>query len=189
MRIAIDIDSTLHHYWDALAAASRKRFGVELPYDEQTTWTITRLREEQLRAAIADTHSDDAIAKARPYPHAVRIVNGWHDAGNFIHITSHRAERCRPATKHWLDEIGLAYDDLYCSHDKIGRAIELRIDVLIDDSPVNLVAALEAGMVAATIEHPWNREVCEEEDVVCGPDWPALAAALERRCSLRSRAA
>jgi uncharacterized protein len=189
MRIAIDIDSTLHHYWDALAAASRKRFGVDLPYEQQTTWTITRLREEQLRAAIADTHSDDAIALARPYPNAVRIVNGWHEAGNFIHITSHRAERCQPATKRWLDEIGLAYDDLFCSYDKIGRAIELDIDVLIDDSPVNLVAALEAGMVAATIEHPWNREVCEEEDVVCAPDWPGLAAALERRCSLRSRAA
>jgi FMN phosphatase YigB (HAD superfamily) len=67
--------------------------------------------------------------------------------------------------------------------------MELEIDVLIDDSPINLVAALEAGMVAATIEHPWNREVCEEEDVVCAPDWPGLAAALERRCSLRSRAA
>lgn len=189
MRIAIDIDSTLHHYWDALAAASRKRFGVDLPYDQQTTWTITRLREEQLRAAIADTHSDDAIARARPYPHAVQIVNGWHEAGNYIHITSHRAERCHPATERWLDDIGLAYDDLYCSSDKIGRAIEINIDVLIDDSPVTLVAALEAGMVAATIAHPWNREVCEEEDVVCAADWPGLAGALERRCALRSRAA
>jgi uncharacterized HAD superfamily protein len=189
MRIAIDIDSTLHHYWDALAAASRKRFGVDLPYEQQTTWLVTRLREEQLQAAIADTHSDAAIARAQPYPHAVQIVNGWHEAANFIHITSHRAEHCQPATKRWLDEIALTYDDLYCGHDKIARAIELQIDVLIDDSPINLVAALEAGMVAATIEHPWNREVCEEEDVVCAPDWPGLAAALERRCSLRSRAA
>ncbi len=189
MRVAIDIDSTLHHYWDALAAASRKRFGVDLPYEQQTTWMITRLRDEQLQTAIADTHSDAAIARAHPYPHAVRIINAWHEAGNFIHVTSHRAERCYPATAHWLDDIGLAYDDLHCSRDKVGRCIELRIDVLIDDSPVNLAAALEAGMVAATIEHPWNREVCEEEDVVCARDWPGLAAALERRCSLRSRVA
>jgi uncharacterized protein len=189
MRIAIDIDSTLHHYWDELAAAARRRFGVDLPYDQQHTWTISRLREEQLRAAIADTHSDEAIARAKPYPHAVETVNAWHAAGHFIHVTSHRAERCYPATARWLDAIGLAYDDLHCSRDKVGRCVELRIDVLIDDSPVNLVRALEAGMVAATIAHPWNREVCEEEDVVCAHDWPGLAAALERRCSRLSRAA
>jgi hypothetical protein len=189
MRIAIDIDSTLHHYWDQLSAAARHRFGVDLPYDQQRTWTISRLREEQLRAAIADTHSDDAIARARPYPHAVETVNAWHEAGHFIHITSHRADRCLPATAHWLADIGIAHDDLHCSSDKVGRCIELQIDVLIDDSPVNLVRGLEAGMVVATLEHPWNREVCEEEDVVCAQDWPGLAAALERRCSLRSRAA
>ncbi len=189
MRIAIDIDSTLHHYWDELAAAARRRFGIDLPYDQQHTWTITRLRTEQLRAAIADTHSDAAIARARPYPHAVETINAWHAAGHFIHITSHRAEGCHPATARWLEDIGLAHDDLHCSPDKIGRCVELHIDVLIDDSPVNLGRALEAGMVAATIVHPWNRELCEEEDVVCGQDWPGLASALERRCSLRADAA
>jgi hypothetical protein len=51
------------------------------------------------------------------------------------------------------------------------------------------VRALEAGMTAATIVHPWNREVCEDEDVVCAADWPDLATALERRCSLHSHAA
>jgi uncharacterized protein len=189
MRIAIDIDSTLHHYWDELAAAARRRFGVDLPYDQQHTWTISRLREEQLRAAIADTHSDEAIARAKPYPHAVETVNAWHAAGHFIHVTTQRAERCQPATARWLDAIGLTCDDLHCSRDKVGRCVELNIDVLIDDSPVNLVRALEVGMVAATIAHPWNREVCEEEDVVCAQDWPGLAVALERRCPLLSRAA
>src|SRR3954470_18311766 len=37
MRIAIDIDSTLHHYWPLLSAAAKRRFGVELPYDRQFT--------------------------------------------------------------------------------------------------------------------------------------------------------
>src|SRR3954462_12607038 len=91
MRIAIDIDSTLHHYWPLLDAAAKRRFGVELPYDRQFTWAISRLREEQLRVCVADTHSDDAIANAEPYPHAVETVNGWHEEGHFIHVTSHRA--------------------------------------------------------------------------------------------------
>jgi len=178
MRIAIDIDSTLHHYWPLLSAAAKRRFGIDLPYDRQFTWAISRLREEQLRVCVADTHTDEAIRSATPYPHAVETVNRWHDEGHFIHITSHRADHCHPATKEWLDAIGLAYDELYCSRDKVGRCREIGIDVLIDDSPANIVRAIESGMTAATIRHPWNEDVCEEEEVICADDWPELERAL-----------
>jgi uncharacterized protein len=190
MRIAIDIDSTLHHYWDELAGSAKRRFGVELPYDEQHTWKISRLRDEQLRAVIADTHSDAAIARAEPYPHAVEIVNAWHEGGHWIQITSHRAERCHSATKQWLDAIGVRYHDLHCSYDKVSRCVELDVELLIDDSPVTLGKALENGMVAATLVHPWNRDMCEEEaDIVSAEDWPGLAAALELRLPRLRRAA
>ncbi len=179
MRIAIDIDSTLHHYWPLLSAAAKRRFGIELPYDRQFTWAISRLRKEQLRVCVEDTHSEKAIRSAKPYPNAVETVNRWHAEGHFIHITSHRAEHCHRATKDWLDGIGLVYDDLYCSYDKIARAREIGIDVLIDDSPVNIVRAIDAGIKAATIRHPWNQDVCEEEEVICAPDWPELGRRLD----------
>jgi hypothetical protein len=79
----------------------------------------------------------------------------------------------------WLDEHGIPHDELYCSYDKIAKAVEIGIDVLIDDSPVNLQRALDQGITAATLTHPWNRELCETEDVICARDWPGLAAALE----------
>ena len=174
MRIAIDIDSTLHHYWDVLSESSKRRFGVELPYEEQLTWGITRLKPKQLEVCIADTHSDQAILAAEPYDGAVEAVQRWHAAGHFVQVTSHRSEGCHHATAEWLGRIGLPYDELWCSYDKIARCIELGIDVLIDDSPVNLERALEAGIRAATIWHPWNAEVCETEEVICARDWPAL---------------
>lgn len=179
MRIAIDIDSTLHHYWDVLSDAARQRFGIDLPYESQFDWGITRLRDEQLAVCIEETHSDEVIAAGRPYPGAVEAVNRWADAGHWIHITSHRAEGCHASTRRWLDEIGLRYHDLHCSYDKISRCVELDIDLLIDDSPVNIVRAIEKGIAAATITHPWNRDVVEEEDVVAAEDWPTLATRLE----------
>ena len=60
MRIAIDIDSTLHHYWDRLSDSARKRFGIELPYEEQFDWGITRLKPQQLQVCIDDTHAANA---------------------------------------------------------------------------------------------------------------------------------
>ena len=49
--------------------------------------------------------------------------------------------------------------------------MELEIDVLIDDSPVNLERALEAGITAATIVHPWNAELVESGRALGGRDW------------------
>ena len=180
MRIAVDIDSTLHHYWDQLAAVAKRRFGVDLPYDTQHTWRITALRPEQVHVCVAETHRDASVLAAEPYPGAVETITAWHDAGHFIHITSHRSAEAHVATERWLEQIGLPYDELYCSSDKVARCVEIEIDVLIDDSPVTLVKAGDLGITPATILHPWNRELCEEEDIVCASDWPTLARRLER---------
>jgi hypothetical protein len=179
VRIAVDIDSTLHHYWDQFAAVAKRRFGIDLPYEMQVTWGITGLREEQRHACVTETHTDALVLAAEPYPGAVETIRGWHAAGHFIQVTSHRVATAHGATARWLDKIGLPYDELHCSWDKIARCVELEIDVLIDDSPINLLKAAEAGITPATIVHPWNRDLCEEEDIVCAKDWPTLAQLLE----------
>jgi uncharacterized protein len=179
MRIAIDIDSTLHHYWDVLSEVSVRRFGIELPYDEQFTWGITRLRPDQLELCIEESHTDERILAGNPYPGAVEAVRRWHEQGHFVHVTSHRALDRRDTTAAWLQLIGLPFDDLHCSFDKVSRCVELEIDLLIDDGPENLSAALEEGILGATIGHPWNRDVCEEEDVICARDWNELEQLLE----------
>jgi len=179
VRIAVDIDSTLHHYWDQFSAIAKKRFGVDLDYETQLTWEISRLRPEQARACVAESHTAPHVLAAVPYPGAVETIRAWHEAGHFIHVTSHRTTEAQEATAAWLDQIGLRYDELYCSFDKVTRCVELDIDVLIDDSPQTLLRAVEAGMTAATLVHPWNRDLCEEEDIVCAPDWPTLAERLE----------
>src|SRR4051794_23963378 len=119
MRVGIGIDSTPHHHWPLVAAAARRRLGVELPYEEQVSSSALRLSEEQLRACVADTHTEETILGARPYPHAVEIVNGWSDAGHAIHVMSHRDERSLTATRRWLDAIGLHHDALHGVEDKV----------------------------------------------------------------------
>jgi uncharacterized protein len=178
VRIAIDIDSTLHHYWDQFEAAAKRRFGVELPYEDQL-WHIDRLRPEQVKACVEETHSEAQILAAEPYPGAVETVRAWKEAGHFIHITSHRDTAAHGATARWLQQIGLPYDELYCSFDKVSHCRAIGIELLIDDSPVNLEAAVDAGIRGATLSHPWNRDICEVEDIVCASDWHGLARALE----------
>ena len=178
-RIALDIDSTLHHYWDLLSELSERRYGVPLDYERQTTWSITTLEPEQLRALVQESHSEENVTGAEPYPDAVETVRAWHDQGHWIHVTSHRSESAREATARWLEEIGMPYDDLHCSYDKVARCVELGIDVLIDDSPVNLKNAREQDILGATIIHPWNAELVAEDGIVGARDWRELRALLE----------
>lgn len=179
MRIAIDIDSTLHHHWPLLAAAAKRRFGVELPYEQQFPSASPRLTEAQLRICIEDTHTDAAIAGARPYPHAVETVNGWYDAGHFIEIASLRAERSMTATRRWLDDIGLRHHELWGGRDKVARCRQIGIELLIDDSAHDLLRAVEAGILAAALRHPWNDHVCDGAHVTCAADWLELGRVLE----------
>ena len=185
-RIALDIDSTLHHYWDLLAELSRRRYGIELDYAGQTSWSITALERDQLRALVEETHSDENVLAAEPYPDAVATVRGWHDAGHWIHVTSHRAASAHGATARWLERIGMPYDDLRCSYDKVARCVELGIDVLVDDSPVNLARAREHGIVGATIVHPWNAELVGSDGIVGARDWRELRERLEPLLAARS---
>jgi hypothetical protein len=73
----------------------------------------------------------------------------------------------------------MPYDDLHCSFDKVSRCVELGIDVLVDDSPVNLRKAKEAGIVAATLIHPWNEEVVAAGDAIGAASWDELRVKLE----------
>jgi uncharacterized HAD superfamily protein len=177
-RIALDIDSTLHHYWDLFAGVVRRRYGVDLPYEDQTGWGITTIPRDDVAQAVMETHSDENILAGEPYPGAVETVRAWHEEGHWIHITSHRAANCHTATANWLDQIQLPYHDLHCSYDKVTRCAEIGIDVLVDDSPVNLERAREVEILGATILHPWNRGFEEVDWVVTGEDWDELREAL-----------
>jgi len=178
-KIALDIDSTLHHYWDLIDRISQDRYGIELPYEEQTSWDVTLLERDQLIACVEESHSPENVLAGEPYPGAVETVRAWSEEGHWIHITSHRADRARPATAEWLERIGMPYDDLHCSFDKVTRCRELGVHVLVDDSPVNLRRASEEGIVAATIIHPWNEDLVERGKALGAKDWDELRERLE----------
>ena len=128
--------------------ALRERYGVDLPYEEQRDWGITVLERDAIVHCVEESHSDENILAGVPYDDAVETVRAWHEAGHFIHITSHRAADCQPWTAAWLDRIGLPYDELYCSYDKVSHCRAIGIELLIDDSPVNLEAAVDAVFAA-----------------------------------------
>ena len=51
------------------------------PYERQFTWEIPQLQPEQLKAIVEETHNEDNVLTAEPYPGAVHTIRHWHRAG------------------------------------------------------------------------------------------------------------
>ena len=50
----------------------------------------------------------------------------------------------------------MPYDDLHCSFDKVPRCVELGVQVLVDDSPVNIAKARDEEVTERVIAHHAN---------------------------------
>ena len=92
------------------------------------------------------------------------------------------------ATARWLDAIGLPYDELYCSCDKVARCGEIGIDVLIDDSPVNLAGRSKRASRRDARAPVEPRHLRGGGHRLRASDWPALAARSSRSSREPSRA-
>ena len=142
VRLAIDIDSTLHPYWDQLAEIARRRFGIDLPYDLQVTWDDRRARARSScrPASRRPTARSTCSPPSRTRAPSRRSARGTSRATSSTSRPTAPPTRTPHTERVAATQIGLPHDELYCSYDKIARCVEIGIDVLIDDSPVNLAA-------------------------------------------------
>lgn len=179
MLVAIDVDSTLHDYWEQFSAAALALHGVELPYADQRQWSVDCLTREQVKAVVATTHDDERIAAAIAYDGAAEVISTWKQAGHEILITTHRRPDAYAATADWLSAQNIAFDQLRCGFKKVDHCREVGVGLLIDDAPENLESALAEGIAVATISHPWNAATLRQNaEITYAKDWPALGRAL-----------
>ena len=180
MRIAIDIDSTLHHYWDQLVGRRAA------PLRRRAARTRSRSRGRSRCCApsrCAPCVRGDALARRTCSPPSPTRARSRPSAPGTRPATSSTSPRTARPTRHaatarWLERIGLPYDELYCSYDKVARCREIGIDVLIDDSPVQPRARArrrhDRGDAAASLE---PRAVRDRGRDLRATDWPELARA------------
>ncbi len=180
MLVAIDVDSTLHDYWEQFSTAAYELHGVDLPYERQLAWRVDALSPEQVRQVVEATHADALIEAAIAYEGAAAAIQRWKGQGHEILITTHRRPEAHDVTAKWLHEQGIPFDGLRCGWKKVDHCSDVGVALLIDDAPENLEGALSRGIAVATIRHPWNRDLLEARpEITHGDDWAVLAERLE----------
>ena len=180
MRIAIDIDSTLHHYWDVLSEISVRRFG-----DRAALRGAVHVGHHAAAPGAARAvRAGEPQRRAHPRGRALsgrgrRSVRGWHERRPLRACREPPARRCRRCDGRLAaTRSGCRSTTSAAPASKVERCVRARDRAADRRQPAEHPGALEHGIVAATIVHPWNEEVCEEEDVISARDWHELARLL-----------
>ncbi len=153
-RIIVDIDNTLWNLapelWEGL-----KKVNPEMPPPAE--WDSRRSIErfmpiKEFFRVLKDIHMQQEIYS--PFPDAEYFLRGLKERGFYIVIASHRAPDTYEPTVSWMQKYRLAYDEIHLSYDK--SVLFQDAIALVDDSPINLSKAAEAGVLGTGLLFPWN---------------------------------
>ncbi len=180
-KIIVDIDNTL---WD-LAPVLYERLLEASPgfphHSQWRTWSFWKglIPAEQLYGIIRDVHMEQDTFE--PYGQSRSFLEQLHRKGFQIIIASHREKETFTSTRRWLWKHGLPFDDIHLSYDKTVLFDDCW--AVVDDSPVTLEKARQAGIVRAGLKNPWN----ETEDHPLFTDLGEIYEYLEGECSTGKR--
>ena len=153
-KIIVDIDNTLWHLapelWEAL-----KKVNPEMP--PPAGWDSRRSIErfmpiKEFFRVLKDIHMRQEIYP--PFPDAEYFLRTLKERGFHIVIASHRSPDTYEPTVNWMKKNRLAHDEIHLSYDK--SVLFPESIALVDDSPVNLSKAAEAGILGTGLLFPWN---------------------------------
>jgi FMN phosphatase YigB (HAD superfamily) len=153
-RIIVDIDNTLWHLapelWEAL-----KKVNPEMPPPAE--WDSRRSIErfmpiKEFFRALKGIHMQQEIYP--PFPDAEYFLAQLKERGFHIIIASHRSPDTYEPTVNWMKKNRLAHDEIHLSYDK--SVLFPDSIALVDDSPINLSKAAEAGILGTGLLFPWN---------------------------------
>jgi uncharacterized HAD superfamily protein len=194
--VLVDIDSTLYDADPVYARWMNELFGRERgwtarPADfasynffEQYGMTYPEFSE-----VISRLHAPEQIAANKLYPGALAVLLDWTRRGADIHIVSDRKAETVDATMRWLADRGVPYSTVALESriDKIAYAARHGITTVIDDKPALLTAAADAGLVAASIRHPYLADLAGDRRLIIEDAWSALARRVEMAVAARAR--
>jgi hypothetical protein len=153
-KIIIDIDNTL---WDLSSVLweQLKSFNPDMPppsrWNHWDFWEGQVSFQDLLRALkIVHDHQDIYP----PYPDSKPFLEALKARGYYILIASHREKGTYQPTVRWLDKHRLPYDEVHLMRDKSVLFDQSR--AIVDDSPVTLEKAAQAGILRAGLREPWN---------------------------------
>jgi 5'(3')-deoxyribonucleotidase len=171
--LCTDVDSTIWNTGAWVCSAVFDITGETLDIDRITTWThILDTYGEKTTAAIFDRVFDpERVRDREPYPRAPEVLRALQKRhGIKIHFVTHNdPEILPPYLEPWLKaHFGPGIGLTVATGDKLGILDACEAFGLIDDRPDTIERVADAGLWAAAMKQPWNRDLLTRRNDVHG---------------------
>ena len=171
--LALDVDSTV---WDLTAwvcDAVLNVTGETLDPESCTTWThvLDLYGEEATMEVYTRALSPERVYEREPYPGSTKVLRGLRRKGISLHFVTHNwdPEAMTPHLEPWLEEhFGTGIGLTVTTEDKLGILDSLGAFGMVDDRPDTISRVADAGLWAATMIQPWNRDLVKDHPKIHG---------------------
>ena len=173
--LAADVDSTVWSPGAWVRDAVLEITGETLDLESVTTLTyLFDFYEEKVAVEVFErVFSPERVREREPYPGSAEVLRDLQQQGIRIHFITHNwdPEAMTPHLEPWLKkhfgpDVGLTVT----VEDKLGILDHLDAFGMVDDRPDTIARVADAGLWAATVVQPWNRELVTERADVYGFD-------------------
>lgn len=178
MRIGIDIDDTIFTCVTTMLDYINKRLPVNLKMEDISTyWLEDHLPEEYQWIVENGFHDKNFWKNIQPIPYAATVILSLMKAGHEVYfVTASLPENLKKKMRFLGRFLGLDEEVMRLKTINIRRKNLLKLDVLIDDSRVNITSGDYIGIA---LKYPWNAPHNDVDNHYYFADnWKQIAAIL-----------
>lgn len=172
--LAVDVDSTVWDLTSWVCEAVLDITGEVLDPKSITTWThiLDAYGEEAAMDIYTRALAPERVREREPYPGAAEVLRDLQEErGIQVHFITHNwdPEAMAPQLGPWLwEHFGTDVGLTVTVQDKLGILRTLGAFGMIDDRPKTIARVADAGLWAATLVQPWNRQLVADHRRVIG---------------------
>jgi len=158
----MDLDGVVTDYISSFLDTLNGIKGTNYSYGDITTYNYEECLEgvtkEEVHEIFSQHGKDGTFLRLKLMPGALSGLNQLNQDGHSIIFLTFRNAKVVKSTHEYLRGLGIVYDELIFTTDKVKHGIEKNIELMIEDHLGVTVNFNEVGIRAIIVDHPWNRE-------------------------------
>lgn len=177
VNIGIDIDGTVTDPYGFIPFLN-EIFGKNITKEEYTT-----LDWEKLYGKVDgdfyikfDENYSYTYEVAKPAKNAIRVLKKFEQNENInLYFITARRECLREITEKWFEKYGINISNLYLLGPvkKSGKALELGIDIFLEDDPYNAIDIAKNGVEVLLIDTNYNKNI-DYNNIIRVKNWEEI---------------
>ena len=151
MKVIVDVDGVLANV-DSVLDSINVSNGTTITNKE--AWGIhnANIQGVDIGKEIMKFYRNDELLYNLPIMDGAKMGMFHLYSRHYVIICTNRSKKMQPTTEIWLAKNGIKFHEYMSVRDKA----RVNADVMIDDSPHNILPWVRTGRKAYVFDHPWN---------------------------------